>query len=309
MAVKTPAELDFSNKKFMAIISGQPGLGKTTLALSAPNPFLIDTDNGVDRVKAEHRCPTSTVSTYEELLNDMKSDLYKNAETIVIDTGGTLVQLMKPWAKKQDARAAKNGQAMFGVIKQEFDRLCYQIRSLDRKHLIVVFHTTEQVKGDTIQTRLSCEGSSKDIVWTPADFGGHMFMENRSRMIGFSPTDEYFAKGCFGITGTMPIPTLQPGQPNDFLTRLFQSAQQRISEEAQIYRGERDTYQTAMDHGKSSIETVVDPDTAKAASDLITGLDHALTSKRELRALFNKRLKEQGIQYNKEVGCFEKVEV
>ena len=46
MAVKKPAELDFSNKRFMAIISGQPGLGKTTLALSAPNPFLFDTDNG-----------------------------------------------------------------------------------------------------------------------------------------------------------------------------------------------------------------------------------------------------------------------
>lgn len=308
MAVKTPAELDFSNKKFMAIISGQPGLGKTTLALSAPKPFLIDTDNGVDRVKAEHRCPTSTVSTYEELFNDMKSDLYKNAETIVIDTGGTLVQLMKPWAKKQDARASKNGQAMFGVIKQEFDRLCYQIRSIDRKHLVVVFHTTEQVKGDTIQTRLSCEGSSKDIVWTPADFGGHMYMENRSRMIGFSPTDEYFAKGCFGITGTMPVPTLQPGQPNDFLTRLFQAAQQRISEEAQIYQGERDAYQAAMEQGKAAIETVVDPDTSKAASDLIAGLSHALTSKRELRALFNKRLKEKGIQYNKEAACFEKVE-
>lgn len=308
MAVKTPAELDFSNKKFMAIISGQPGLGKTTLALSAPKPLLFDTDNGVARVKAEHRCPTSTVSSYEELLDDMKSVEYRAAETIVIDTGGTLVQLMKPWAKKQDARASKNGQAMFGVIKQEFDRLCYQIRSQDRKHLIVVFHTTEQVKGDTIQTRLSCEGSSKDIVWTPADFGGHMFVENRNRMIGFSPTDEYFAKGCFGITGVMPVPTLQSGQPNNFLTSLFQAAQKRISDEAQIYQGERDAYQEAMEQGKAAINTVADSDTAKVASDIIAGLNHALTSKRELRALFNKRLKEQGIQYNKESNCFERVE-
>lgn len=308
MAVKTPAELDFSNKKFMVIISGQPGLGKTTLALSAPKPFLFDTDNGVARVKAEHRCPTSTVSSYEELLEDRKSQEYRASETVVMDTGGTLVQLMKPWAKKQDARASKNGQAMFGVIKQEFDRLCYQIRSIDRKHLVVVFHTTEQVKGDTIQTRLSCEGSSKDIVWTPADFGGHMYMENRSRMIGFSPTDEYFAKGCFGITGTMPVPTLQPGQPNDFLTRLFQAAQQRISDEAQIYQGERDAYQAAIEKGKAAIETVVDPDTAKAASDFISGLTHSLTSKRELRALFNKRIKDQGVQYNKEKDCFEKPE-
>lgn len=308
MAVKTPAEMDFSNKKFMAIISGQPGLGKTTLALSAPKPFLFDTDNGVDRIRAEHRCTTSTVSSYEELLKDMESDGYRDAETIVIDTGGTLVQLMKPWAKRQDPRANKNGQAMFGVIKQEFDRLCYQIRSQDRKNLVVVFHTTEQVKGDTIQTRLSCEGSSKDIVWTPADLGGHMYIENRSRMIGFSPTDEYFAKGCFGISGTMSVPALQPGQPNVFLTELFQAAQHRISEEAKMYQAERDAYRAAMEHGRAVIETVAGPDTAKEASDIISGLSHALTSKRELRALFHERLKEQGIQYNKGSGCFEKVE-
>ena len=93
MAVKKPNELDFSGKKFMCIISGQPGLGKTTLALSAPKPFLFDTDNGVARVKAEHRCVTSNVSSYDELLEDMESQEYKEAETAVIDTGGTLVQL------------------------------------------------------------------------------------------------------------------------------------------------------------------------------------------------------------------------
>lgn len=310
MAVKKPNELDFSDKKFMVIISGAPGLGKTTLALSAPKPFLFDTDNGIARVKAEHRdslVGVSTTSSYEELLDDMTSPDYKSAQTVVIDTGGTLIQLMKPWAKKQDKRAAKSGMAMFGVIKQEFDRLCAQIRAQDNKNLVVVFHTTEQQKGDTIQTRLSCEGSAKDIVWTPADFGGHMYVENRSRMIGFSPTDEYFAKGCFGITGTIPVPTLQPGQPNVFLTNLFQSAQQRISEEAQVYQGERDAYTAVMEQGEAAIETVVDPDTAKAASDLIAGLAHTLTSKRELRTLFNKRLKEQGIKYNAEIACFEAV--
>ena len=137
MAVKKPAELDFSNKRFMVIISGQPGLGKTTLALSAPKPFLFDTDNGVARIRAEHRCVTSTTATYEELLADMESQEYKEAETIVIDTGGTLVQLMKNWAKKQDSKAAKDGRAMFGIIKSEFDRLCWQVRNQDRKHLVV----------------------------------------------------------------------------------------------------------------------------------------------------------------------------
>ena len=57
MAVKKPAELDFSNKKFMMIISGQPGLGKTTLAqiisnkLEAPFYTLSAISSGVKDVR------------------------------------------------------------------------------------------------------------------------------------------------------------------------------------------------------------------------------------------------------------------
>lgn len=304
MAIKKPAELDFSNKKFMCIISGQPGLGKTTLALSAPSPFLFDADNGIARVRAEQRGVTSVVESYEEVLGDMESDEYKAAESVVIDTGGMLVQLMKDWAKKQDAKAAKDGRAMYGVIKTEFDRLCYQIRSKDKKHLIVVFHTTEQQKGDTIQTRLACEGSTKDIVWTPADFGGYMYMMGNKRMIGFTPTDEYFAKGCFGVHGVMQIPELAPGQKCTFLTDLFKVAQEKISEEAQIYSAEKSEYDKAMQAGKEAIRNVKDPFSAQLAADAIGQIPHALTSKAEIKKLFLARLKELGLKYDKEKKAY-----
>lgn len=304
MAVKKPAELDFSNKKFMVIISGQPGLGKTTLALSAPKPFLFDTDNGIARIKAEHRCVTSLTTSYEELLSDMESEEYKESETVVIDTGGTLVQLMKDWARKMDAKAAKDGRAMYGVIKAEFDRLCWKIRSQDRKHLVIVFHTTEQVKGDTVQTRLSCEGGTKDIVWTPADFGGHMFMMGSKRMIGFTPTEEYFAKGCFGVSGLRQVPELADGQPNTFLSDLFRSAQQSIDQEMERYSGERTAYQKAMDSGHAILDSVVDPDTAQAAKNALAALEHSLTSKAELWAMFKAKTKEAGLKFDKEINGY-----
>lgn len=298
MAVKKPAELDFSDKKFMMIISGQPGLGKTTLALSAPKPFLFDTDRGISRVSAEYRCVSSQTEQYEELLEDMDSDEYKSCESVVIDTGGTLVQLMKDWARKQDAKSAKDGRAMYGVIKTEFDRLCYQIRNRDGKHLIVIFHTTEQAKGDTIQTRLSCEGSTKDIVWTPADFGGHMFMLGSKRMIGFSPTDEYFAKGCYGISGTYEIPTLKPGAPNTFLTDLFAVAREKIVQEAGRYSKDKQAYEELMRQIRGVVDAVADPDTAAMAQEVITGAPHVLTSEAESKALFKAKLKATGLKWS-----------
>lgn len=304
MAVRKPAELDFSKKKFMVIISGQPGLGKTTLALSAPKPFLFDTDNGIARIKAEHRCVISTVSSYDELLSDMDSDEYRDAETAVIDTGGTMVQLMKNWAKKQDSKAAKDGRAMYGVIKTEFDRLCWKIRSKDQKHLVIVFHTTEQVKGDLIQTRLSCEGGTKDIVWTPTDFGGHMLMMGSKRMIGFTPTDEYFAKGCFGVSGLIQVPELKEGQPNVFLTTLFRSAQQSIDKEMERYSGEKKAYQAAIEHGMAAIATVNDKESAAEAKTILAGLEHALTSRVELQAAFKEKLSQHRLKWDKEASQY-----
>ena len=304
MAIKKPAELDFNDKKFMCIISGQPGLGKTTLALSAPKPFLFDTDNGVARVRPEQRSVVSVVESYEEMLGDMDTDEYRAAETIVIDTGGMLVQLMKDWAKKQDAKAAKDGRAMYGVIKSEFDRLCYQIRAKDRKHLVMVFHTTEQQKGDTIQTRLACEGGAKDIVWTPADFGGYMFMMGNKRMIGFTPTDEYFAKGCFGVRGVMQLPELKPGQKCTFLTDLFRKAQEDINAQAAIYNGEKSAYDEAMKAGRAYIALVSDPETALKAREGLAKVEHALTSAAELGAEFKRKCKELGLKYDKEAKTY-----
>jgi putative hydrolase of the HAD superfamily len=68
MAIVRPENMDFSGQKFSAIIYGSPGVGKTTLALSAPAPVLIDFDRGISRVRAQHRQPTIMCNTYEEVL-------------------------------------------------------------------------------------------------------------------------------------------------------------------------------------------------------------------------------------------------
>ena len=47
--IKKPNELTVKNA-LSALIYGQPGMGKTTLALSSPQPLLLDFDGGVHRV-------------------------------------------------------------------------------------------------------------------------------------------------------------------------------------------------------------------------------------------------------------------
>ena len=82
-----------TENKFRVLIAGYPGIGKTTLGLSAPRPLLIDVDFGINRVMASVRKDYIQPETYEQLLEDLNGDL-SDYETIVIDTGGKLLDLM-----------------------------------------------------------------------------------------------------------------------------------------------------------------------------------------------------------------------
>ena len=304
MAITRPENMDFSKQTFSAIIYGSPGVGKTTLALSAPNPVLIDFDDGVSRVRAAHRAPTIICNTYEEVLNDITSPEMKEFETVIIDTGGSFVTFLKDWAyrTKPDAKT-KTGQFNslkgFGHVKSEFAAFTDKIKTVLKKNVIYVFHSVEQndKDGNPIQ-RLMCEGSCRNTVWNPCDFGGYVQMFGNKRMICFSPTQEYFAKGTHGITGEMPIPTLDDGTPNDFMTKLFEHARQNIVAENEAYAPQKKQYEETMADVRVLVENVVDQDSANLALATISDMQHALTSKKEAGALLNAKAKEVGLKYD-----------
>ncbi len=300
-----PEEMDFSSQRFSAIIYGSPGVGKTTLALSAPKPILIDFDRGVSRVRAQHRKATIVCDNYEEVLHDVRSKEMEDYETIVIDTGGSFVTFLKDWAyRTQPGCQTKSGDFNslkgFGFVKSEFNRFTEEIKTTLNKNIIYVFHSQEQSDKDGNPTqRLLCEGSVRNTVWNPCDFGGYIQIINGKRYICFSPEQEYFAKGCHGIAGRMEIPELLPTTANDFMTRLFEMAKANIADEAAVYAPQKAAYEVAMMTGKAIIEAIVDADTANAAMPKIKGIKHALTSEKEIGVAFNAKVKECGLRWDK----------
>ena len=310
MAIIRPESMDFSKQTFSAIIYGSPGVGKTTLALSAPSPVLIDFDHGVSRVRAAHRAPTIVCSNYEEVLRDVKSPEMKEFETIIIDTGGSFVEYLKDWAfrTKADARTkagAFNGLKGFGYVKSEFASFTGHIKTVLNKNVIYVFHSTEQADKDGNPTqRLMCEGSVRNTVWNPCDFGGYVQMIGSKRVICFSPTQEYFAKGTHGVAGEIPVPTLTDGTPNDFMTKLFEQARQSIIEENDAYAPQKRQYDEVMDLVRTCLDNVEDAETATMAAQTIQGFDHALTSKKEASAMLKAKTDALGLRWSKDAGGY-----
>ena len=305
MIVK-PENMDFSSKNIIMIISGLPGVGKTTLALSAPDVVLIDADEGMSRVKPEHRKDSSMVKTYEELLADIKS-FEGRYKTVVIDTCGALIDLMKDWAMRTEPSASKKSggfsQQGYGFVKTEFLRLSAELRK--KFNVVFLFHAAKDRQGDDVFYDIVCEGSTKTLVWQPADLGAYLHIVNGERYLGFTPTMNYNAKSAYGIKGLVKVPELKDGDPNDFLAKLFSQVKTNIAAENASLQPQKEQYEETMEAGKLAIETIEKPEDVPEAMKAIKGLTHSLTSERELKAALTERIKGLGIVYNKETKSYE----
>jgi len=297
-----PENMRFDDKKIFMILSGLPGVGKTTLALSAPNPLLIDCDQGIVRVDPAHRKPTADAKTYEELRDDIRSIKDGMFETVILDTCGALIELMKDWALRTEPAASKKSggfsQQGYGVVKSEFLRFSAELRK--RFNVIYVFHASRERTDDGEFYDIICEGSTKTIVWQPADLGAYLHIINGERMMGFSPTMFYNAKSAYGIKGLVKVPELEKGDQNDFLTKLFDRIRSNIAAENAQGASEREAYERIMAEGIALIEKVENPEDMPAAADGIKALDKALTSEKELKSRLAARMKEKGIVWDKE---------
>ncbi len=302
--IRNPNEIVDQEKKIRILIAGYPGIGKSTLALSAPNPLHIDVDFGIDRIEPRYRKPYIQPQSYEEILSDLVPGNIKDFDTLVFDTGGKLISLMSLWAIKKDPKYGQRDGSLslkgYGFVGKEFVRLMdYCFYELN-KHIVMVFHATEEKDGDNTRLRIKVEGQTKNNVWEPMDLGGFVEMYGNDRTIGFSNCERYFAKGTRGIKGVMKIPELTPTTPNDFLTKLFAQYNALAAKEVAETAEEQAAYEAAIAQGQEIINSIVDVDTANAAMPKIKAIKHALTSKQEVNVSFNAKIAELGLVFSKE---------
>ncbi len=300
MPIIKPENMNFSNKNIIIIIGGLPGTGKTTLALSAPNVLLMDTDEGMARVNPAHRKDASVCKTYEEILADVKAAEGKY-DTIVIDTCGALIEYMKDWAMRTDPKASKKDGGFslqgYGIIKSEFVRLSAELRK--KFNVIYLFHENITKQDENIFYELVVEGSARTIVYQPADLAAHLFIQNGRRYLGFTPTEQYSAKSAYGIKGIIEVPELKEGEPNDFLTKLFAKVRANLEAESKSLAPEKAKYEAAMVEAREFINNVEKPEDVSECVKAIKNIDHALTSEKEATALLKTRIADLGIIYDK----------
>ncbi len=233
--ITKPSELK-SNLVLKGLIYGQPGIGKTTLALSASNPLLIDFDKGLHRVAPAYRRDSLQVENYKQVLELLNSEEIQDYNTIIVDTLGELIDKvsdyvaeLNPKTRQGDGQLSQKG---WGAVKGQFLSLM-RLLSSKNKSLIFVAHETEEKDGDNTKKRPDCAGSARKDIVKKLDFMGYMSMAGNKRVIDFSPTDQYYAKNSIGLEGSIEVSQIK-GE-NDFLIKnIFEASKRRIKEQTDL---------------------------------------------------------------------------
>lgn len=290
------------------MVYGQPGMGKSTYALSAPKPLLFDFDNGVKRINIEHLKVVDTVqiSRWEDVQNVLSEnlDVY---QTIVVDTIGKMMDYIISFKCGNRAPVLKD----WNGINQEFSNFVRNISNLN-KHIVFVAHRDTRKEGDDTVFIPSLREKSYNSIVTELDLLGYIEARTENghsrRTITFDPTARNDGKNTCNLPSVMEIPTIldAKGTPTHKNTAIQDYVINPYLSMLATKKAEIEKYDKVLNEIKEDIALITD---AQSANDFISRIDqfeHVGSSKQMAGQLLSVKAKSLNLVLNKEKKYEEK---
>lgn len=202
------------------MIYGQPGSGKTSVATTAENPLIIDTDKGFDR--SVRRVDTLIANKWQDVLTEQNNGSLAQYKTIILDTvRGCTDDYLQAYVVEQDYKLQRNTLKRYGAMGENFKRFVSYLRSIGCD-IIFIAHDKETQEGDTIKHSPDCTGQTKDLLVRIADEVGYIFIENGQRKIQFNPDDTHVGKNV----AELPVTTIPDANTPEFATFMAKVVEQ-----------------------------------------------------------------------------------
>lgn len=216
LLIRKPAEIQ-AKKTIAALIYGQPGMGKTTLACTAPSPVLFDFDGGVTRIREEHQVPTVQVDSWETAITALgQVSAMPEFKTIIVDTLSKMIDCIV--TSICGTRPPKIQE--WGLVNAKFKDFLRSVAALNLNVVFVAQRTVEK-DGDVNRYVPDVRQSNYKDVVCDMDVIGYMEMATvkgmNVRRITFDPTPRNEGKNTAQFDTYYDLPILLPGQRSTFL--------------------------------------------------------------------------------------------
>lgn len=302
--IKKPSEIA-PKSTISVLVYGEPGIGKTTIACSAPNPVLFDYDGGVQRINGAHQVPTLQPTSWEDTnaaIEEIEREM-PEVQTIVIDTAGKMLTFMEDYIKVKNPKMKQFDGSLsikgFGVRKQMFVDFINRL-SMMGKNVIFVAHEKEEKRGDEWVKRPEIGGSSAADLIKELDLVGYMRAIGKQRTIAFNPTENYYAKNTCSLPEieALPVTVDENGEAvgtNNYFSLVvdkynaFQLAKQKKTAD----------YAELMDVIEGMITECKDADTLNEVLGKLGNIEHIYNSKLIAGRMLNKKASELGFKFDK----------
>lgn len=293
------------------MIYGQSGMGKTTLALSAPRPLLLDFDGGVKRVNIAHVKDVGTVqvNTWAEVNAVLQEDL-SGFDSIVVDTAGKMMDFIITHVC--GLRQPKIND--WGAINLEVQGFVRRLSALN-KHVMIVAHRDVRKEGETNVFIPAIREKTYNALVAELDLLGYMETKTENgivkRSITFDPTPRNDGKNTCGLPSVMFIPEIidratgQVTAPNNFVQAQIIEPYKAMIE---VKSREVAKYKQVMDEVREAIDLVTDEASVNDFVDRIDSFEHIGSSRNQAKLLINEKAKSLGLVYNKEAKRYEPAE-
>lgn len=296
-------------KNVKMMVYGQAGAGKTTLALSAPRPLLLDFDNGVKRVNNEHLNDSVgivQVSTWQDVISLIteEREAMKDYDTIVVDTIGKMMDYIINY--RCGGRPPRIQD--WGTINNDFKAFIQTLNILN-KHIVFIAHRDTRKEGEqTVFIPALREKNYNNIV-TELDLLGYLEMRAENgvvkRTLTFSPTDRNDGKNTCNLPNAVIVPTtidkdgkMMKDKANNFISSYIIPQYQKMIADKEDKVKE---YNATLEEIKTGVEQITDAQGANFFAEHIKDYaDKGNSVIMYARNLFSDKVKSLNLVYDKE---------